>query len=86
MPKKLGLSACTIRLYEQLGRDDPPRRTEGGIRGLNRLAPLSPLCKRADRFGFRSVFCYHLLHSVSLLAEQICWGTNLPHYISIRYS
>lgn len=30
--KMLGITARTIRLYEQMGLVDPPQRTEGGIR------------------------------------------------------
>jgi len=32
LAKKLGITARTIRLYEQMGLVDPPRRTDGGIR------------------------------------------------------
>jgi MerR family transcriptional regulator, repressor of the yfmOP operon len=32
LAKKLGITARTIRLYEQMGLVDAPKRTEGGIR------------------------------------------------------
>lgn len=32
LAKKLGITTRTIRLYEQLGLVEPPKRTEGGIR------------------------------------------------------
>ncbi len=32
LAKKLGITTRTIRLYEQMGLVEPPKRTEGGIR------------------------------------------------------
>ena len=32
LARSLGVTTRTLRLYEQLGLIDPPRRTEGGIR------------------------------------------------------
>lgn len=32
LARSLGVTARTLRLYEQLGLIDPPQRTEGGIR------------------------------------------------------
>ena len=32
LSRSLGVTARTLRLYEQLGLIDPPQRTEGGIR------------------------------------------------------
>jgi DNA-binding transcriptional MerR regulator len=32
LAKVLGITARTIRLYEQMGLVDPPKRTDGGIR------------------------------------------------------
>jgi len=32
LARKLGITARTIRLYEEMGLVDPPKRTDGGIR------------------------------------------------------
>lgn len=36
LAKKLGITTRTIRLYEQMGLVEPPKRTEGGIRVYHR--------------------------------------------------